>query len=237
VWALADEVGALGTAPDVSLNLSYVAMEWLLRELMNRYPPAVFGRDPDSPLQMPQLCATVAFGEWAAVFQHIEAGVSALLQLADSPLWRVREGVAMGLQRMLAAQWSSTIRRVRRRALDAVPYEWRAIVAGVAEPDLLTSTSRALDALDLHYDALAYLRHLPAAARAGDPVRTFRQALGYSVSVVTAAAPEAGFPLMHAWAAWHDPDVLWVVRENLKKKRLDKWPEEVKALRKLIDRR
>jgi hypothetical protein len=150
VWALADDVGELCAAPDVSLNHSYVAMEWLLWELMNRYPPAVFGRDPDSPLQMPQLCGAVAFGEWAAVFQHIEAGVSALLQWADSPLWRVREGVAMGLQRMLAAQWSSTIRRLRRRVLDAMPYEWRAVVAGIAEPDLLTDANRALDALDLH---------------------------------------------------------------------------------------
>ena len=213
VWALADEVETLCAGPEVSLNQSYVAMEWLLRELMNRYPPAIFGGDPDSPLQMPQLCGVVAFGAWAAAFQHIEAGVSALLHLADSPLWRIREGVAMGLQRMLAAQWDSTIRRLRRCALDALPYEWRAIVAGIAEPDLLNDPGRALDALDLHYHALAYLRRLPDEARRTDAARTFRQALGYSVSVVVAAAPEAGFPLMHAWAAWHDPDVLWVIPE------------------------
>ncbi len=235
VWALADEVGALCAAPEVSLNQSYVAAEWLLWELMNRYPPAVFGGDPDSPLQMPQVCGAVAYGDWAAAFQHIEAGVSALLHLANSPLWRVREAVAMGLQRLLAGQWASTIRRLQRRALDADPYEWRAIVAGIAEPDLLITAARALDALDLQYGALTYLRRLPADARRSDDVRTLRQALGYSVSVVTAAAPEAGFALMRAWATWNDADITWVLRENLKKKRLERWPDEITALKELID--
>ncbi|RPI97234.1 MAG: HEAT repeat domain-containing protein [Chloroflexi bacterium] len=202
---------------------------------MNRYPPAVFGGDSDSPLQMPQVCGAVAFGEWAAAFQHIEAGVSALLHLADSPLWRVREAAAMGLQRLLARQWDSTIRRLQRRALDASPYEWRAIVAGIAEPDLLSTTARALAAFDLHYGALAYLRRVSAEARRSDAVRTLRQALGYSVSVVTMAAPEAGFALMRAWAAWNDADIRWILRENLKKKRLERWPDDMTALKELID--
>ena len=55
----------------MSLNRSYVAAEWLLWEMLNRYPPAIYGGDPDSPLQMPQLCGAVAYGEWAAAFQQI----------------------------------------------------------------------------------------------------------------------------------------------------------------------
>lgn len=234
IAAFADEVGALCAGPDLSLNRSYVALEWLLRELLNRYPPAVFGGDPDSPLQMPQICSAVALGEWAAAFLHIEAGVATLLDLAGSPLWRVREAVAMGLQRLLARRWTGTVRRLRRRALDATAYEWRAIVAGIAEPPLLANSTRAQDALDLHYAALAYLRSLPAGSRASDPVRTLRQALGYSVSVVVAATPEPGFAQMWAWAAWRDPDVTWVLRENLKKKRLARWPDQVEAVQKTI---
>lgn len=235
IGAFADEIRTLCTAPELSLNHSYVAMEWLLWELINRYPPAVFGGDPDSPLQMPQLCGLVGFGEWAAAFQHIEAGISTLLHLADSPLWRVREGAALGLQRILAAQWPGTIRRLRRRTVDATPYEWRAVVAGIAEPILLTDWRRVLDALDLHYEALAYLRRLPADTRPTAPVRTFRQALGYTISVITAAGPNAGFAQMLAWAAWNDPDVEWVLRENLKKNRLHKWPDQVKAVRAAIE--
>jgi hypothetical protein len=230
IAAFADEVGALCGEPDLSLNRSYVALEWLLRELLNRYPPAVFGGDPDSPLQVPQMCSAVAFGEWAAAFQHIESGVATLLDLAGSPLWRVREAVAMGLQRMLERRWTSTVRRLRRRALDATAYEWRALVAGIAEPSLLADSVRALDALDLHYTALAYLRCLPGKSRGSDPVRTLRQALGYTVSVVVAAVPQPGFAQMRAWAAWGHPDVTWVLRENLKKKRLARWPDQVEAL-------
>ncbi len=231
IAAFADEVGALCRAPDVSLNRSYVALEWLLHELINRYPPAVFGGDPGSPLQMPQLCGAVGYGEWASAFSHIEAGVWELLMLAESSLWRVREGAAMGLQRMLEHTWSQTIRRLRRQAIDAGAYQWRGIVAGVAEPALLTDTARALEALDLHYAALSYLRRLPAGVRRSDPVVTLRQALGYSVSVVVVAAPEPGFALMQTWTSWNDLDINWVIRENLKKKRLARWPEQIAQVR------
>ena len=230
-WAFADEVGALCRDGEVSLRRSYIATEWLLWELMQRYPPATFGSDPDSPLQMPQLCSAIAFGEWAAAFQHIERGIEVLLELASSPLWRVREAVAMGLQRMLTTRWTSTVRRLRRRQIDLTPYEWRAVAAGLAEPDLLQTTQNALDALDLHYAALAYLRRLPATMRRHEAVRTLRQGLGYTLSVVVVAAPAAGFAQMQACAAWDDSDIRWVLRENLKKKRLSAWPDQVAALR------
>ncbi len=231
IAAFADAVSAVCAAPDLSLNRSYVAMEWLLRELLTRHPPAVFGSDPDSPLQLPQVCGAVAFGEWAAAFQHIEAGVATLLEVGSSPLWRVREAAAMGLQRLLRRRWDSTVRRLRRWSLDATAYEWRALIAGIAEPDLLEDASHALDALDLHYAALAAIRRLPPGVRRDADVRTLRQALGYSVSVVVAAVPAAGFAQMQTWAAWDDPDVTWILRENVKKKRLERWPGDLAALR------
>jgi hypothetical protein len=234
IYAFADEVGALCVSPSVSLNRSYIAMEWLLWRLINRYPPGLFGDDPDSPLQLPQICSEVALGEWAATFQHIESGVSTLLEQANSPLWRIREAAAMGLQRMLAHAWDSTIRRLRRRMLDASALEWRAIMAGVAEPALIETRDHALDALDLHYEALVYMRQVPSEMRRAETFRVLRQALAYSVSVVVAAVPEPGFAQMRAWAQWNDPDILWLLRENLKKKRLDKWPDEVEAVRQIL---
>lgn len=235
VAALADEVAALCADPEVSLARSYVALDWLLWQLMNRHPPAIFGEDPDSPLQMPELCGIVARGEWAAAFQQIEGGVADLLRHGCSPLWRIREGAAMGLQRMLARRWASTFRRLRRCALDATPLQWRAMIAGVAEPDLLRDPAQAADALDLHYSALVFLRRLPPDVRRNDDVRTLRKALGYSVSVVAAALPELGLAQMHAWALWRDPDVDWLLRENLKKKRLAAWPDALDTIRAALD--
>lgn len=210
------------------------APAWLLWLLANHHPPASFGFDPASPLQMPQFCAAVATGEWALATGQIEAGVSALLDLANSPLWRIREGTAMGLQRMLAGAWDAALPCLLKRAPDATPYQWRALVAGVAEPALLVDAGRAAGALDVHERALAFFRRVSPDARRAEDMRTLRQALGYSISVVVAAAPERGFERMAAWAAWRDPDVAWMLRENLKKKRLGPWADRCEQVRALL---
>jgi len=53
-------------------------------------------------------------------------------------------------------------------------------------------------------------------------VRVLRQALGSCWSVAVAALPAEGFDRLERWAAGDDPDVRWVLRENLKKARLAK---------------
>jgi hypothetical protein len=50
-------------------------------------------------------------------------------------------------------------------------------------------------------------------------VRVLRQALGYCWSVAVAALPAEGFARLERWAAADDPDVRWLVRENLRKSR------------------
>jgi hypothetical protein len=47
-----------------------------------------------------------------------------------------------------------------------------------------------------------------------------RQGLGYCWSVAVAALPEEGKPLMEKWCADPDPDIRWIMRENLRKNRL-----------------
>jgi hypothetical protein len=49
-----------------------------------------------------------------------------------------------------------------------------------------------------------------------------RQALGYCWSVAIVGAPEVGMPMFEKWMRSEDPDVRWIVRENLKKDRLRK---------------
>jgi len=51
-------------------------------------------------------------------------------------------------------------------------------------------------------------------------VRVLRQAVGYAWSVVVAADIERAWPRFAALAASDDPDVAWIVRENLSKNRL-----------------
>ena len=56
--------------------------------------------------------------------------------------------------------------------------------------------------------------------RKGDAFKTLRQGLGYCWSVAVAALPGEGKPLMEKWLASPDPDIRWIMRENLKKNRL-----------------
>ncbi len=219
-YAFADEIAALCPARGIDVA-----------RLLDALTTRTLTDDPASPLQMPQFCGAVALGEWGARCDAIDEAAVRLLVLADSPLWRIHEGVAMGFQRALFHNWSGTLAAMRRAEAAASPLQWRALIAAVAEPPLLKDPAHAADALALHDRALDAFHALPPGVRRREDVRTLRQALGYSVSVIVAAAPEAGFARMHIWAAWSDPDVAWLLRENLKKKRLSAWPDRVERLR------
>ena len=115
--------------------------------------------------------------------------------------WRIREAVAIGLQRLgddrpgrladIARGWSS----------GGDPLVARAAVAAVAEPRLLR-TSPAVDAaLDVMDSSTRLV--IESADRRAEPVRILRQALGYAWSVVVAADPGRGWPRFVAWSTSH----------------------------------
>jgi hypothetical protein len=96
--------------------------------------------------------------------------------------------------------------------------EQRAAVAAACEPRLLTHprTTRAVVAL-LNQATRTLQRQTD---RRSEPFRVLRQALGYAWSVALAADLELGRRQFERWAASDDPDVGWVVRQNLTKNRL-----------------
>lgn len=136
---------------------------------------------------------------------------------ANDPRWRTREAVAMALQRVGDEDPALLVQTANAWA-HGTRFEQRAAVAGVAEPRLLTSRATAEAALDL-LDRVT--ESLPGAGdRTTEGFIALRKALGYAWSVVLAAAPASGMPRFERWAQSRDPDVRWVVRENLKKARL-----------------
>ena len=67
--------------------------------------------------------------------------------------------------------------------------------------------------------------------------RVLRQGLGYALSVFAEKSPEEGFALLREMASKGDPDLAWIVRENLKKKRLTgKYAAQVEAVGSLLAR-
>lgn len=107
-----------------------------------------------------------------------------------------------------------------RWATDPDPLVRRAAVAAVCEPRLLRDPAFARRALVILDGITSGVARSPAEHRRLPSNRTLRQAIGYGWSVVVAALPNEGMEAFGRWGSDPDPDIIWIVRENLKKNRL-----------------
>lgn len=140
-----------------------------------------------------------------------------LRRSASDPRWRIREAVAMGLQLIGDADTKRLISELRPWA-QGNWYEKRAAAAGLCEPRLLKSASAATSTLKLLDRITSSM--LRADDRSDEAFRTLRQGMAYCWSVAIAAAPLHGKPLFEKWLSTTDPDVRWLLKENLRKNRL-----------------
>jgi hypothetical protein len=143
-----------------------------------------------------------------------------LRRAAGDPRWRRREAVAMALQRIGEADPAALLALLSSWLQSASCLEMRAVAAALAHPPLLKDPAFTRRALALADRVLSRVAAAAPATRREEDYRTLRQGLGYALSVLAAAEPEKGFALLERWAARRDPDVAWILRENLKKKRL-----------------
>lgn len=139
---------------------------------------------------------------------------------ASDERWRVREAVAMALQRLGDADPPRLLALATTWAGDADPLVQRAALAGVCEPRLLRTAEAAATAVELCDLVTASLAARPSEERRRPGVRTLRQGLGYCWSVAVAADPVRGLPRFESLGTPADHDVAWIVAENRKKKRL-----------------
>jgi hypothetical protein len=140
-----------------------------------------------------------------------------LRRRAQDSRWRIREAVAMALQRWGRADFQAMLAELETWTQGSL-LRRRAVVAAICEPALLNlpaASSAALRLLDIITASLEV-----EADRRSDDFRTLRQALGYGWSVAFAADPIEGQRRMERWLADQDPDVRWVMRQNLRKNRL-----------------
>jgi hypothetical protein len=205
---------------------------WALAVALSRLSPEQ--APVNDPKEIVPFCGAIAIGGIGAVrSERFSDAIDRLRELARDPRWRTREGVAMGLQRLLARDSERAIKELRRWITGEDWLAMRAVAAGVAEPPLLADEGTALGALQLH--ELIVDRVLAAGHRSSDEFRSLRQGLGYSLSVVVSALPAEGFRYLRRLAPLDDKDVRWIVRENLKKKRLaGRFPDEVNELNGLL---
>lgn len=207
---------------------------WCLASRLADFPP---NEAPvNNPKEFLPFCGVVAIGAIGSVHATFYRKTFTFLRKrTNDPRWRTREAVAIGIQKLVAKQPANTLKRLESWIENNDWLAMRAVAAGVAEPALLKDQPTAIDALELHKRIFAQI--LAIRERKSDAFKTLRQALAYSLSVVVCATPKEGFEYMQQLIDSQEADMLWVIKENLKKNRLIKnFPYEVAATKKLLNK-
>jgi hypothetical protein len=213
--------------------------EWQWDFLMEMAGTTAAAAPVNTPGEFLPFCALLAMGAMygnGLPRPRRRAALAALIAASSDARWRVREGVAMGLQ-LIGERDLPALRTIVTDLLPTASYlEMRAIAAGLAHPPILGDAEFALFCVDTARTILAALSRAEPKARKTEAFKILRQGMGYSVSVFAAHSPVEGFTLMRKSAAVRDPDISWIIRENLKKKRLTgPYPEDVKKVQIILE--
>ena len=147
---------------------------------------------------------------------------------ASHQSWRIREGVAIGIQEVAAPRMNEIINNLEKW-LDGNELEKRAVVAALCEPKLLKERLNNIKILNTL--AKLTLEFEKIESKLSDNQNTLKKTLGYGWSVVIVAIPEEGKEVFETIAQNNNKHIQWIVKENLKKNRLrvmDKeWSEKM----------
>lgn len=178
-----------------------------------------------APVNTPQeflaFCGTLGFGRLAA--EGDDGALKILRQQASDTRWRTREAVAMALQRLGDNNMAQLLNEMRTWSQGGL-LEQRAAVAALCEPRLLANQKqvlRVLQILDVVTRSVQKTKD-----RTSDEFQALKKGLGYCWSVAVTALPPEGKLRMEKWFASNDGDVIWIMRENLKKDRLARMDAE-----------
>lgn len=184
-------------------------------------------------------CAVLAAGAaWAKAVGHRPMIERHVRHAANDERWRLREGVAMALQRIGYSDAAALGRLLNGWLESATLLEQRAVVAALADPPLLRGdASLTRRALSFSESILASIASVEPAGRKAEPFRALEKGLSYALSVFVAQQPESGFELLGRWATKGDAVIRRIVACNLGKARLSKrFPRHVAQVRSLIER-
>lgn len=181
-----------------------------------------------SPQEFLPFCGVLGLGRLLAEGK-MEVLVT-LRQCASDPRWRIREAVAMASQRLGAVDMDRLLHEMEGWSQGNL-LERRAAAAALCEPSLLEEEKHAKEVLKILDRITASVPMVED--RKCDEFKALRKGLGYCWSVAVAGTPEEGKQAMEKWFSSDDKDVVWIMKENLRKRRLARmdaaWAEEWKA--------
>jgi len=203
--------------PRGNLELAAVAAELGTEAQFRRWLDYDATRAPtNDPGEFLAFCGVLGMGRlladgWGTALDFVRVA-------ANDPRWRLREAAAMALQGLGQAD-SAALLDVTAVWSVGTLLEQRAAAAGLAEPAVLRGrldvARRALGDLNTITTGLASVSD-----RRSADFKALRKGLGYCWSVVVVALPEEGWLCLARWCESDDPDVRWIMRENLRKARL-----------------
>ena len=202
--------------PRANLELVQAVADEGNAELFERY----LTYDPlQAPTNSPQVflavCGVVGLGRLAA--EGNRSVLQTLRGFASDPRWRMREGVAMALQQLGDQDMDALLREAAQWS-KGNPLEQRAAAAGICEPRLLHNADQAARVLKILDDITASIAKIDD--RKSEAFIALKKGLAYCWSVAVAALPTDGQKQMEQWLTSTDKDIIWIMRENLKKNRL-----------------
>jgi hypothetical protein len=212
-----------------NLELAQAVADEGSEELFKRYLSFDPGKAPvNSPYEFLAFCGVVGLGRLLS--EGKMEVLKTLRPYASDPRWRIREGVAMALQRLGRMDMDLLLQEMEQWS-KGNPLEKRAAAAALCEPKLLREgkhIERVLQILDEITTSIQSTED-----RKSDEFKALRKGLGYCWSVAAVALPDEGKKMMERWFSSDDKDVLWIMKENLRKKRLTRmdagWVEKWKV--------
>ncbi|MFX1533658.1 MAG: hypothetical protein ACFFDI_05430 [Promethearchaeota archaeon] len=188
----------------------------------------------NSPKEFLPFCGILGIGVLGSIHSSFfNESLFHLHRLAEDPRWRAREAIAMAIQQLIKRRGRRVLQELEAWITKDNWLRMRAVAAGVAEPSLLDDELLADWALELH-KRIFYRVHA-SADRRSEAFKTLRKGLSYTLSVVVSALPTEGFEYIYELIDLQDEDILRIVKQNLKKKRLSsKYSNEVENLSKFL---
>jgi hypothetical protein len=212
-----------------NLELAQAVADEGSEEVFERYLSFDPGKAPvNSPYEFLAFCGVVGLGRLLS--EGKMKVLKTLRPYASDPRWRIREGVAMALQRLGQVDMDLLLREMEQWSKGNL-LEKRAAAAALCEPKLLREgkhIERTLQILDEITTSIQSTEDRKSAE-----FKALRKGLGYCWSVAAVALPDEGKKMMERWFSSDDKDVLWIMKENLRKKRLTRmdagWVEKWKV--------
>ena len=208
--------------PRGNIELAQVVADEGDLPLFRRYTTYTADKAPvNSPYEFLAFCGVVGLGRLLA---EGDAGLLTTLRThASDPRWRMREAVAMALQRLGDADMPRLLAAMREWST-GTPLEQRAAAAALCEPRLLHRPEHARAVLEILDTITSSVGR--ASNRRDEAFLVLRKGLGYCWSVAVSALPGEGTFYMEKWLVDPDKDIRWIMKENLGKARLTRTDAE-----------